>query len=276
MRAIEQLLRGSIDRHIHFGPDFQQERVVDALQGARLAQEAGMRAIVLKSHVYPTAPLAYIVSQVVPGINVLGSISLDFEVGGLNTHALEASAKLGAKVVWMPTFSSAKDMKKKGLPGPGITILDEEGKLLPVVAEILDIIKSYRMVLATGHLSDVEIFALVDEATKKRVPKIVITHPTTYLSLEEQRRMAEKGAFIEHCFGITMPLSRIDPMRIVEAVRAVGAERCIMSTDFGQTHNPTPAEGMRVGIAVMLKCGLTEKEIELLIKVNPAKLLDLD
>jgi len=282
MSVIEKLLQGSIDMHVHHGPDSRIERRVDALQAARQAQEAGMRAIVLKSHVYPTAPLAYIVSQVIENITVFGSICLDFEVGGLNTHALEASAELGAKVVWMPTFSSANDMKKKGLTEEGITIFDREGKLLPVVDEILEIVKNHQMVLATGHLSVAEAFALVEEASRKGCPKIVITHPLlgrlgAQLTLEEQRRMVGMGAFIEHCFAITMPLhSRLDPMTVVEAVRSVGAEHCIMSTDFGQAWNPAPAEGMRMIIATMLRCGLAEREIELMIKVNPAKLLDLD
>ena len=65
-------------------------------------------------------------------------------------------------------------------------------------------------------------------------------------------------------------------MRIVEAIRAVGAEHCVMSTDLGQAFNPTPAEGMRMMIAYMLRCGITEKEMELMVKVNPAKLLGLD
>ena len=97
MSLIDNLLQGSIDMHIHHGPDARVERRVDALQAALQAQEAGMRAIVLKSHEYPTTPLAYIVSQIVRNIAVLGSIALDLEVGGLNTHALEVSAKLGAK-----------------------------------------------------------------------------------------------------------------------------------------------------------------------------------
>ncbi|MFC2005401.1 DUF6282 family protein [Chloroflexota bacterium] len=282
MSVIDELLQGSIDMHIHHGPDYRIERRVDALQAARQAQEAGMRAIVLKSHAYPTTPVAYTVNQVIQNIAVLGSIALDFEVGGLNTHALEASAKLGAKVVWMPTFSSANDMRKRNLDEEGITIFDSEGKLLPVVAEILDIVKSYQMVLATGHLSVSEAFALVDEASRRGLPKIVITHPLldwlgAHLSLEEQCQMADKGAFIEHCFAITLPATmRLDPNKIVEAVRAVGAERCIMSTDLGQAYNPAPAEGMRMMIGTMLKCGLTEKEMELMVKVNPAQLLDLD
>ncbi|MFC1904385.1 DUF6282 family protein [Chloroflexota bacterium] len=282
MSLIEKLLQGSIDMHIHHGPDSKSERRVDALQAALQAQEAGMRAIVLKSHDYPTTPLAYTVSQMVQGITIVGSVCLNFEVGGLNPHALEASAKLGAKVVWMPTLSSANDVRKNGLTGEGITIVDEEGKLLPVMNEILDIIKSYEMVMATGHVSVSEAFTLVDEARRKGLPKIVVTHPLlesvgAYLNLGEQRQMVEMGAFIEHTFYVTMPLSSSrNPMELVEAIRAVGAEHCVLSTDFGQAWNPAPAEGMRMMIATMLKCGLDEREMELLVKINPAKLLDLD
>lgn len=282
MSVIEKLLQGAIDMHVHYGPDPTMERRVDALQAALQAQEAGMKAIVLKSHDYPTAPLAYTVSKVAQNINIFGSIALNFGVGGLNTYALETSAKLGAKVAWMPTLNSANEMEKKNLTEKGITILDGEGKLLPVMLDILDIIKSYQMVLATGHLSATETFRLVDGAVRKGISKIVITHPSSKiwgacLSLEEQCSMAEKGAFIEHCFSHTMPFTgRVDPMTMVEAIRTTGAEHCILSTDLGQAFNPAPAEGMRVLVASMLKCGLTEEEIELMIKVNPAKLLDID
>ena len=96
------------------------------------------------------------------------------------------------------------------------------------------------------------------------------------MDLPGQQRLAKKGAFIEHCFANTMPFpDRIHPMKMVEAIKAVGAEHCIMSTDFGQVYNPAPTEGMRVAIATMLKCGLSENEMELLVKVNPAKLLGL-
>ena len=162
----------------------------------------------------------------------------------------------------------------------GITILDSDGKLLPVVHEILDIIDKYQMVLATGHLSVEEIFTLVDEARSKGLSKILITHPlgamrVPYFSLDEQCRVAEKGAFLEYCFNGVIE-GWFEPVSIVETVKAVGAAHCILSTDFGQDHNPAPTEGMRVAIAYMLRYGLTENEVELMVKVNPAKLLGLD
>ena len=281
MDTAGQLVPGSIDMHIHHSPDAHMDRRVDALQVAIQAEEVGMRAVVLKSHDYPTAPLAQIVGQQVRTLSVFGSLTLDFAVGGLNPCALEVSARLGAKVVWMPTFSSANDREKLGLGGEGIRIVDERGQLLPVVHQILDIVKSDDLVLATGHLSAAEAFILVDEARRQNITKIIATHPLetrvgATLNLEEQRQMAEKGAFVEHCFHCVMPLGdRLDPMRIVEAVRTVGAERCILTTDFGQAWNPPPAEGMRMMVATLLRCGLSGDEIETMIKTNPAQLLGL-
>jgi len=281
MNTTERIVQGSIDMHVHHAPDAHIRRRVDALQAALQAEEMGMRAIVLKNHDYSTAPLAHIVNQYVNNLTAFGSISLDFAVGGLNPSAVETAALLGAKVVWMPTFSSANDREKLGFIGEGIRILDEKGKIVPAVQEILDIVKSHDIVLATGHVSATEAFALVDEAKRKGVTKIVATHPLetrigAALSIEEQQRMADKGAFIEHCFLCTLPLSdRLDPMIIVEAVKAVGAERCILTTDLGQDWNPPPAEGMRMMVATLLRCKLSIEEIELMVKVNPARLLGL-
>ncbi|MBI3040361.1 MAG: hypothetical protein HYY80_01685 [Chloroflexi bacterium] len=281
MNTTERMVQGSIDMHVHHAPDAHIRRRVDALQAALQAEEAGMRAIVLKNHDYPTAPLAHIVNQSVRNLTVFGSISLDFAIGGLNPSAVETSALLGAKVVWMPTFSSANDRERLGFSGEGIRILNEKGKIVPALQDILDIVKSHDMVLATGHVSAAEAFALVDEAKRKGITKIVVTHPLetrvgAALSIEEQQQMAEKGAFIEHCFLCTMPLGdRLDPMKIVEAVRAVGAERCLLTTDLGQDWNPPPAEGMRMMVATLLRCKLSIEEIELMIKANPTRLLGL-
>ena len=96
-------------------------------------------------------------------------------------------------------------------------------------------------------------------------------------TLEEQRQMAKKGAFIEHCFNVCIPLfERLDPKKIAEAIKVVGAEHCILSTDLGQAGNPTPVEGARMMIAAMLECGLGKQEVEFLVKTNPSRLLNLD
>ena len=278
--------------HVHHGPGAIVYRA-DALDSARQARQMGMRAIVLKNKYYPTTPLATLVSQLVPDVKVFGSICLDYEVGGLNFHAVEASAKLGARVVWMPTSSSSNSRAKISrlmgvtLEGEGYSILNPEHKLVPEMGRILSLVKEHDMILASGHISPRETFALVEEALAMGISKLVITHAhhgyalsqllEQALSLEDQQRLGQMGAFIEYTyFGFLPTEERADPRELVKAIRAVGAEHCIISTDLGQYHNPPAAEGMRMFIALLLKNSMTEHEIELMAKVNPAKLLDLD
>jgi hypothetical protein len=282
---VDELVAGSIDMHMHPGLPMGFSRV-DAIEAARQAQQAGMKAIVLKSHNY-TAAVALIVNQLVPNIKVVGSICLDYEIGGLNIHALENSAALGAKVVWMPTFSSANSinmMRAQGLPlkGEGFSIIDKAGKLVPEMEPILSLIQKNNMVLATGHISPQEILVLVEEAQRVGIKKIIITHPTDkefmeeVLTIEEMQQLANAGAFIEFTIiGILPNEFGHDPAQLAQVIKTIGAEHCIVSTDLGQPQNPLPVEGMRLFISTLLHHGITPEEIELMVKKNPAGLLDL-
>jgi hypothetical protein len=287
MVDIDNILLGSIDMHLHPGPDTFKCRL-DALEAAKQARQAGMRAIVIKNHYYPTAPLAIMVNQLVPDFDTIGSICLDYETGGLNALALENSARMGARVVWMPTFSSINSrssMRALGLPlkGEGFSILDNQGKLVPEIRPILELVKQYDMVLASGHISPPETFALEAEARQLGIRKFVITHPldhefvTEAFSKEDLVQLSRKGAFIE-CTFIAFLASEFkhDPALMVDIIKSVGADQCIMGTDLGQSFNPLPVEGMRMFIVTLLKNGITEDEINLMLKLNPGKLLGLD
>ncbi|MBI2908077.1 MAG: hypothetical protein HYX92_10545 [Chloroflexi bacterium] len=279
MSVVNDLLEGSIDIHVHFGPDYRLARSVDGLEAACEARDVGMRAIVLKSHDYPTAGVAYHVRQVIEGIDIFGCICLDSQVGGLNKDALDVAGKLGAKICWMPTHTAAFNMKQKGIPGVGISLVDGEGKLVPELKDIFALIKKYDMAVCTGHTSPQEKFAVVEGALAAGLKKVVVTHPMSghVLTLDQMAELAGKGAYIEHCFGGTMPGGhRMDPKEIVDAVRKVGAERTVISSDLGQEQNPKPAEGFRVMIGTLLNFGLTAAELEIMIKKNPAYLLGLE
>ena len=147
---------------------------------------------------------------------------------------------------------------------------------------ILSVVKEYDMVLANGHISPRETFALMESALAKGISKLVITHGLWVnglepFTLEELRRLGKMGAFIEHTYIGFLPTDfRNDPKAMMEAIEYIGAEHCIISTDLGQYYNPPPAEGMRMFIALLLKKGIAEEEINLMAKLNPAKLLGLD
>ena len=288
MADIARLMSGAIDMHIHFAPDSLVGRRQDALQLAYSSRELGMRAIVLKSREYNTVPVAQLVDTLVPEVSVFGSVTLDNEVGGLNPSAVLTAARMGAKVVWMPTLTAANSKAKAEntlglkLSGQGQSLFDSAGKLRPEVREILQIVKDYDVVMGSGHLSPRETFALVEEAKTVGLSKVVITHALqgliteTMLTIDEIKQLAKSGVFIEHSFmGCMATVSGTNPKQIAELVKTVGAENCIMTSDLGQYFNPPAPEGMRMFIATMLGNGLEDKEIELMVKTNPAKLLGL-
>ena len=280
MSNVDRILDGAVDIHVHFGPDPKVERRAGAIDVAKQAREFGMQGLVLKSHEYPTHPVAFTAAQAVPGLTLLGGIALDVEVGGLNPMAVEATANMGGRVVWMPTFSAKADRESKGLGG-GIYLLDYDGRLVPEVFAILEVIKAHDMVLATGHISTAESMALVQEARSMGISRVVVTHGTTMsywtgMTVEDMKALAGMGAFIEHCLHVMMPTTyRMDPKEMVQTVSAIGPEKCILSTDFGQDFHPMPAEGMRMGIATLLRAGMEEVEVGMLVKDNPARLLGL-
>ena len=280
MSNADRLMEGAMDIHVHFAPDPKVERRGSAIDVAQQAKDMGMRGLVLKSHEYPTHPVAYTASQAVPDITLIGGVALDLEVGGLNPMAVESTALMGGRMVWMPTYSARADRQRKGLTG-GISLLDDKSQLVPEVFAILELGKAHDMVLATGHISTEESMALVAEARNLVINRVVVTHATTMafwngMTVEDMKALASMGAYIEHCLHVMMPLTnRMPPKELAETMSAIGLENCIVSSDFGQDHHPMPAEGLRMGVATLLQAGMEEVEVGLLVKDNPSRLLGI-
>jgi hypothetical protein len=291
---IDRLLEGAIDFHVHAGPDPVERRRLDALEVARQAKVARMRAVVIKSHNYCTSPLACTINQVVPGFSLIGSIVLNSAVGGLSPEAVEIAIRMMARVIWMPTYSSVVDAKRRqanlasipltdrAMDQKGIPLLDKGGGLLPEVVSILEIIKEANAVLSTGHVSIPETYALVEAARDLNI-RVTVTHPLNRnygarLTLRQQLELAGKGALMEHCFLDCMPppYGGLEITVLAEHIISVGAEHCLLCTDFGQYQNPTPLEGFQMMLAELLKVGISEAELEVMVKTNPTRLLSLE
>ena len=241
-------LTGAADLHCHFGPDPHRARSVDAFEAAREAAAADHRAIVLKSHDSPTASLAWAVQRDVgDAISVFGGICCDREVGGMNPAAVEVALGLGARIVWLPTLSSRQDFDngvaaQLGIPGPGIVVTDADGELLPETHEVLALVREHDAVLATGHVSAAEHYAVVREfARTGKVwsptrPRISRARSSTPRSAAE---LADLGAWIELCAMTCIGgLATKTVGQMVETIRAVGVERVTLGTDFGQKVEP--------------------------------------
>jgi Family of unknown function (DUF6282) len=285
-------MHGAIDVHVHSEPDLFP-RIADDVGVCRHAAELGLRAIVLKCHSERTTSRAYLTQQLVPGIRVLGGIVLNRAVGGINPAAVEAALEFGAKQVWMPTVDAANHAATFGSTGAydkqestvarsgdlGMRILDEDGKLISPVYEVLDLIASYNVILGTCHLSRPEIAALVPAAFDRGVQKVLITHPffkVPALELDELLGLVRLGAYAEFGYCTVSPMwNHAALTRVVEAIKAVGPERAILMSDGGQRHNPMPAECLRVFAQSVYESGISEADVERMIKHNPAELLDL-
>ncbi|MDP2972140.1 MAG: DUF6282 family protein [Deltaproteobacteria bacterium] len=294
----DRLLEGAVELHAHAYPEFslRMRGRVHEIEWAELARAAGMRAIVMKSQVFPTVERANLVRRVVSGIEVFGGITLNHPMGGLNPLAVEIAGELGGKVVWMPTWGSKNDLSKsqfylnrmrayvrtlnQAVPGPdsGIEIL-EGGKLKSVVKEIIQIARDHKMFISSGHISIQESLVLVEECTKQRVP-FTLAHPfsrSVGASIDDQKEVAKRGGYIEHCFITTMPMhQRLELSRIVEAIQEIGPSQTVLTTDAIQTWNPPPPELMRMYIASLLQLNIEEEAIRRMIQENPVKILGLD
>jgi len=276
--AARGILRGAVDIHTHAAPDPFTKRRTDSRELVRLAKEAGMGGLVLKSHDYPTQPLAQALDQEFDEIDVYGSMSLDHGVGGLNPDAVTVSLAMGARIVWMPTFDAVNSRNRSGhffSKGGGITVLDEAGNLLPVCYDILDVIKQYDAVLASGHLSPAETLALFKESRSRGI-RSVITHASFGIPVEVQQELASLGAYIEHCGLAAFRKEGAEGAvkSIADQIRTVGVERNIASTDLGQVNNPEPPLGFGMWIQILMEEGLSAEEVRRLVNENPRTLIE--
>jgi hypothetical protein len=285
-------IKGAVDVHVHSEPDLFP-RIADDVGVARHAVSLGLRAVSLKCHSERTTSRAYMTMQQVPGIQMVGGIVLNRAVGGINPAAVEAALQLGGKHVWMPTVDAANHARTFGSTGKydkqestvadsadtGIEVFDDNGRPIDGLIDVLDLTAQHSAILSTCHLSVREIQLLVSTARERGVEKIMITHPyfkVPMLDLEELKALVAQGAYAEFGYCTVSPMWNHSPLtKVVEAIKAIGPEHCILMSDAGQRHNPMPAECLRTFAQSVWESGISEDGVQRMIKQNPLELLEL-
>jgi hypothetical protein len=290
-----ELVRGAFDLHVHIGPDVVERRIDDVAL-ARRFEEVGLAGFVLKSHYTSTAERAAVVRGVVPGVRAMGALSLNVAVGGMNPLAVDIAGREGAHTVWMPTVDAENETIGRSGPQPGETVpvwaklqreliadgidvpavpvVDADGAILPETRDVLGAIAKHGMVLATGHLSTAEIFAVVDAAFEAGVRDVVVTHPdypAQNISIEDQVELARRGALLERCF-VQPYTGKCSWERWLEGTKAVGPERTLLSTDLGQIKNPPVEDGLPLLAEKLLEAGFDEDEVRTMAVENTRRL----
>jgi hypothetical protein len=292
-----RLLVGAIDLHCHSGPSVMP-RYFDHYEAMQEASSVGIRALLVKDHYYSATPVTEMLNKHFKSLRVtlLSGVPLNNALGGLNIHAVEHGIKLGARLVWMPTFSAANHLnqhkkdekfkdkfpqtKKKMLEPVPLTVLDKGGKLLPEVGPILDMIAENDIVLSSGHLHISEIWPLFEEAKKRGVKRLLCNHPTYVVdaSLEDIKRLAAMGVYCEHSMCMFVPGSKFhfyQPDDLKAMIEAAKPEKTILGSDLGQIGNPRLVDGFRGVIETVLDLGYSEAQVRKMVSTNAAELMGL-
>ena len=278
------MIQGIIDLHYHSGPDVKPRKLND-LELMEQGVALGARGVVIKTHFSPTAGRAAIVNQIKKEkypeseFELFGSVALNRSMGGLNPYALETELKMGAKVVWLPTVDSENEFQKMGRSG-GIRLV-ENGRAVPELMPIFELIRDYDACLQTGHANAEECFPIVEAARNAGVQKIVVTHPEYHIvgmTLTQQRQIVrDYGVYLEREYA--QPVGNRFVCNLpsnVEAIQAIGADCIILATDSGQVNTPFWKDAVRESIDYYRNAGISESDLRAMLVTNPGKMLGLD
>ena len=282
-------LTGVIDFHVHSGPDSFTRSITD-FEIARIAKKRGMRALVLKNHFTMTADRAYLAEKAT-GMKCFGGIVLNRAVGGLNAEAVKRMLSFTGsrgKVVWLPTFDAENHVKHFKEKRAFVRVVND-GKAVPELKPILDLIAKFELVFCTGHSSAEECLILIRAAKAAGVKRIVVTHAMADpigMTVPQMKQAAGLGAVMECVWltNLTGPKSHLPSQRhwrkvttaeYAKAMRAVGPQHFLLASDLGQYLNPIHTDGMKAFILGLGKAGITAKEIDLMCRKTPARLLGL-
>jgi hypothetical protein len=292
------------DLHVHVGPELLSRRYTVET----LAEEAqrDFFGFVAKNHFQPTTAWTSRISHQFP-VPMMGSVTLNKGVGGINPEAVRAALSgfktdplqmergKGRFIVWMPTIHAeahlvhnrrrdiisdwgcSDEYQKIYAEGEGITVLDPGNlnRISQEAIEVLKIIASEDLILATGHLSSAEVEILVKEALTVGVKRIILTHPfyqATHMPLEQQVELSEpRRVFIELAYA-NLQFDRIPLEAYVELIRAAGPDRVILSSDLGQPGSESVGSGWKKYFKLLTEKGISEKEFAQMSIENPHQL----
>jgi len=217
----------------------------------------------------------------VPDLEVFGGIALNLTVGGINPAAVDHMARVTGgwgRMVWMPTFDAENQVRFSKETRPFVSV-SKGGALLPEVKTVIGLIAKHGLVLATGHSAPGEGLMLLREGRQQGVRQMIVTHAIqapVLMDVAQMKEAASLGAFIEFVGGSPEgqgAAARMDG--IAAAIRQVSVASSILSSDLGQQGNPLPPDGFGAFIEALRARGFSDRDLDVMAKQNPARLLGL-
>jgi hypothetical protein len=264
-----------VDLHVHAAPSLLPRHGDDA-QTIAAERALGFSTLVLKSHEGSTAERAALA-----GDGVYGGVVLNSAVGGANPDAVEVAARLGARVVWLPTVSSATH--KAGSANPELSVhkgfelrlveVFQDGRLRPEWYDVLDAVAAHDLVLASGHLSADETASLFNSAADRGITRLLVNHPKmAFLGWHQDaaRALRNLGAHLE--LGVLPDLLGGPRHASIDLADEYPRELLVFGADLGHAHHPAPARAVPLWLR-RLEQRVGERTAHRILTTNGRKLL---
>jgi len=268
---------GIVDFHVHSAPSILPRRLDDAAT-AEAAGETGVARFVLKAHEGFSAERAALL-----GPAAAGGVVLNSPVGGCNPDAVEVTARLGGRVVWLPTISSAahqaaatsarlsvhRDLRFREVP------VLAEGAPHPDLLEVLEIVAAHDLILASGHVPVPDALRIFEVAARLGARRFLINHPTFEFMRWSPELLAPLRALGVHLeVGCVADLGT-EPSASPTAHFAVSypPELLVFGSDLGHTDFPAYREGVTTWYE-RAETLLGTKNLEAIMTTNGRRLLE--
>ncbi|HEY7859267.1 MAG TPA: DUF6282 family protein [Candidatus Nanopelagicales bacterium] len=236
--------RDMTDLHTHAAPSLLPRHGDDA-QTVAAERSVGFSTVVLKSHEGSTVERAAIA-----GPGVCGGIVLNSAIGGANPDAVEVAARLGGRVVWMPTVSARTH--KRGASSPELAVhrgfelgpvdVVDDGVLRAEWHDVLDVIAAHDLLLASGHLSADETVVLFREARARGVQRLLVNHPMmAFLGWNTEAASVLRGLDARLELGILPDLLGDADHRSLLLTRSYPTSLLAFGGDLGHAQHPSPS-----------------------------------
>jgi hypothetical protein len=289
---LEDIIKQSIDMHVHIGPDLIPRKYT--LQSLLIEEKGKIGGFVLKNHFYPTAPFIQEIKQS-SEIKLYGGVVLNNTIGGLNPEAIYASSMLvdSPIVVWFPTIHARNFLMKSqyeiapewvnnknfiARKSKEVCSIDVvvNNKLTVDAIAVLKAIKKCKAVLATGHISWQEAVIVANKALELGITKIILTHPIYQkiaMPIAIQQQLAQEGCFIEIPYSM-FSIDSISLEQIIAQISTIHPKNIILSSDVGQPFSASPSQSLSSFVAKLIKRGVSMDAIFTMLVDNPQRLLN--
>jgi uncharacterized protein DUF6282 len=260
-----RLIDGVADLHVHGAPSLVARHGLDhEVVGAHA--QVGVDLAVLKAHEGSTVERAALAAgrPETDGVRVVGGIVLNSPAGGANPDAVEVAARLGGRVVWMPTVSAPAHVASAAAPELSVhrtlsfrqvDVLDDAGALLPAWHEVLDVVAASDLVLASGHLTCAEALVLFRAASAAGVRRMLFNHPRMpFLGWDDDAapELARLGVVLE--LGILPDILTPDGPPSTTLGEVYPHDQLAFGGDLGHADHPTMAQALPGWLAGLEAC----------------------